>query len=468
MERLEISNIEFGIQSAQEILQNSVAKIVVTKIAGEGSVHDERMGPMDNGVKCVTCGYDCKDCAGHFGHIELNIPIMHPMYHRNVVSFLKCFCFNCHRFILSEDHLFLSEISKFSKETKFLKIIEKVEKMDCCHHCEQPKAKIMYSISDKMIYISHNKSKIVISDERIKSIFDNVPNEDVNMIGIDPTMNHPKNLIITLLPVIPPRSRPYVISDGTTCDDDLTIQYLEIIKANNHLLDEDLNETKRQKFLQHLKFRIRTLMNNSQGKARHSNGKAIKAIKERITGKEGRIRCNLLGKRTNQSARTVITPDPTVRTCEVVVPRLIAENLSIPERVTTFNKHILQAIIDQNKANYVLKNGNRINLKYAMNKHKGVFRGDVIVRDGKQMTTNTPLLKGDKIIRNGVEITPQPFAFHLDIGDVVERHLRDGDMVMFNRQPSLHKNNILAKKVVVRDGKTFRFNLASTRQYNAD
>ena len=261
------------------------------------------------------------------------------------------------------------------------------------------------------------------------------------------------------------------------CDDDLTIQYIEIIKANNHLLDKDTNEAKRNKHIQTLKFRLRTLMNNSQGKARQTNGRPLKALKERLTGKEGLIRNNLMGKRTNQSGRTVIGPDPTIRTDEMVIPEKVASTLTVPERVNKFNINLLESIVNNGKANYVLRNNDqiRINLKYATRtKSTELKKGDIVIRGNEQIKVDNELIElkdKDVIIRN-TERIPVIFSskkfFKLKLGDVVERHIRNGDIVLLNRQPTLHKGSMLAKKVVVRPFKTFRFSLASTKTFNAD
>jgi DNA-directed RNA polymerase beta' subunit len=483
----EINSITFGIYSPEEIINQSVVKIDSNKLHGENSVYDERMGILENNKLCASCGQDCKDCPGHFGHIELNVLIMHPMYHRHIVNFLKCFCFKCYRFLLTEDHLKLDGIMKYQREIRFDKILTKLEKIDkCCHSdCECAKPKIIYSATDSKISIVLKKDKRELMDDEIKKIFDNVKDEDVELLGFDPKLMHPKNLILSVIPVLPPISRPYVVNDNATCDDDLTLQYIEIIKANNHLKDENLDETKKTKHIQTLKFRLKTLMNNSQAKARHTNGRPLKAIKERISGKEGLIRWNLMGKRVNQSGRTVIGPDPTVRTDELVVPDKIAKNLSVPERVTPENLQYLLSLVNNNLVNYVLRPDNkkedgkmiRFHVAKALEK-KGtqLLYNDLVKRNGVEVdpfrTKNFLLQKGDIIIRDGNEITdvelPTKKFFQLKIGDVVERQLRNGDIVILNRQPTLHKASMLAKRVIIRPYKTFRFALASTKTFNAD
>ena len=188
-------------------------------------------------------------------------------------------------------------------------------------------------------------------------------------------------------------------------------------------------------------------MNNSQAKARTTSGRPVKGIKERLSGKDGLIRSNLMGKRRNQSARSVISADPTVRTDELVVPENVASNLTVPEMVAAFNIKALQEIVNSGKANFVIKKDGetRINLKYAMYK-KGtqLLWGDKVLREGRIIDPfkykTFELRQGDVIQRKDEMITnielSQKRDFKLDIGDIVERQLKNGDVVLFNRQPT--------------------------------
>jgi DNA-directed RNA polymerase beta' subunit len=338
----------------------------------------------------------------------------------------------------------------------------------------------MFVNKENAIYYVYKKNKILLTEEDAKKVFENVTDDDVRLLGFNPAFVHPKHLILNVLPVLPPISRPYVISDDVTCDDDLTLQYMEIVKANNHLEDKTIQDAKYQKHVQTLKFRIKTLMNNSQGKARLTNGRPIKAIKERISGKEGLIRGNLMGKRCDQTSRTVIGPEPTCRLDELFVPKDIAKILTVPVRVNQYNKDELTTLVNTNQAKTVIRNGRNINLQYAIHrKATQIVKGDVIIRtEGgyrKELVVDNPstfvLLKGDKIKRGTKEEFVQfneTRFFPLEIGDTVVRFLRNNDLVLLNRQPTLWKSSMLAKRVVLKDCKTFRFCLASTKAFNAD
>jgi len=303
----EIASITFGIYSTDEVLAMSVCKLDNAKKTGYGSVYDDRMGTTDSSKECETCGENAESCNGHFGHIEFNEPIVHPLFYRRVVAFLHCYCHKCNRLLLLKDQVYLAGLNKFKGESRFVKIQEKIKKVDMCCHCsfDQPKYKFCtIDNSIQKIYESKDKNKtsVVVSTEEILKIFSNIPDEDVELLGFDPKLAHPRNFILEVLPVLPICARPYVKADGNLCDDDLTNQYCEIIKANNHLKTDvdssqkEISEVKRQKALAGLRFRVLTTFNNGQGKAKHStNGRAIKGIKERLAGKDGQIRNNIMG-----------------------------------------------------------------------------------------------------------------------------------------------------------------------------
>jgi len=219
-----------------------------------------------------------------------------------------------------------------------------------------------------------------------------------------------------------------------------------------------------------------TTFNNGQGKAKHTtNGRAIKGMKERLAGKEGQLRSHLLGKRCNQTGRTVIGPDPTLKFGEIALPREMAAVLTTPVRVAAFNIDILQKLVDGGTVDSLLKpdGKTRINLKRFLRGTR-LLDGDVILRGGeriKVVTGKELVLKGDRVERDGVEVEkliPVGRSYKLELGWIVERHLEDGDYVLLNRQPTLHKASMLAVQIVIRANKTIRMNLAITKPFNAD
>jgi DNA-directed RNA polymerase subunit A' len=186
-----------------------------------------------------------------------------------------------------------------------------------------------------------------------------------------------------------------------------------------------------------LQYHVATYIKNDLANvppARHRSGRPLKTLSQRLTGKEGRFRFNLTGKRVNFSARSVISPDNFININEVGVPKIIAKTLTIPEIVTEDNIEEMKKLIlnagEYPGANYIIRT--------------------------------------DKLKKKVTEETKQIISEELIPGYIVERHIKDGDWVIFNRQPSLHRMSMLAHKVRIMDGKTFRLHLSVTTPYNAD
>ena len=477
-----IEKLQFGILSEKDIKAISVTEITNTKLSGPNSVYDPLMGTIDPKVLCSSCGENNIDCPGHYGHIQLSYKIIHPMFYKYVTYLLKIFCTKCSRCTLTKEYMKLKKLENIT----FTELLNHIQKVNICFHCNHPQPKIVYSSTDSSIYLVQKDDstgelcKIQFSETEIYHIFSNIVNEDLELIHIDPQHNHPMNLLLTCIPVIPPAARPFIIADNLTCDDDITIQYIDIVKLNNHLNNKDLCETKRQKYIQSLKFRIKSLYDNSNEKAKHTNGRPMKGFKKRISGKEGQIRNNLMGKRVNKSARTVIGPDPTLKMNQIAVPKHIAHTLSYPVKISQYNYNYLTDLVNNNGANFIIKDGNRINLKYALYSNPTRLKEHDIItkKDGTvfHITGNNKsaycLEFGDTITRDGQLMKDVKYRhkkhIKLRLGDTVERKLIDGDVVLLNRQPTLHKGSMLAHEIVIRPGKTIRMNLANTKTFNAD
>ncbi len=457
MDYSEIQSIRFGVLSSEDIERNAVCMISNSELSGPESVYDERMGVIENGKQCQSCGLPNKTCPGHYGAIKLARPIFHPMYYKQAVAFLNVFCSHCARLYISEEHARIKGMI-FSYE----RIAAYISSVGSCFFCNTQRCSYSYIVSESQVVRNTKDGKVVLSADECLAIFSAVLDSDIRILGLRPDLIKPKSLVMEYLPVIPVRARPYIISEGVVCDDDLTVVYQSIVKINIKFTDDKLAA---------LIFHVSTLMNNSEGKSKHNNGgRPIKGVKERISGKDGIIRNNMSGKRVNQSARTVIGPDPTLRTNQVAIPEKIATKLTVSENVNLLNIGEMQKLVNNNQANFVIRNKNKINLMYACNTQETeIAVGDVIMRNGKEVL-DAPIL-GDMIHRDGQIIEYKPSVkriYELKDGDIVERHLRNNDLVLINRQPTLHKCSMLAKRVVVRPGKTMRLNLATTKVFNAD
>ena len=431
--RKKIAEIGFALFSPEQIKKISVAKIVTPELYDidgypvDGGLMDLRLGAIDPGVRCRTCGGRLKECLGHPGRIDLARPVIHLKYVPLIEMGLRCFCKDCNKLMLSDDNL-----EKYSQSER----AKKAKDSKKCPHCSTAQEKVK---PDKPTSFYIGKKRL--SPIEIREILVNIPDEELEKIGVNHEVARPEWAIITSLLVPSVTVRPSIILEsGERSEDDLTHKLSDIIRANQRLW-ENLNAGAPEVIIVDLwdllQYHITTFFDNSVTRippARHRSGQPLKTITERIKGKEGRIRKNLAGKRVNYSARTVISPDPSMEINEVGVPYEIAKIVTVSETVNDINTEKLKKLIEKGEeypgASYVIR------------------------PDGKRKKIS-PELK-EEIIN---EISP---------GYKVERHLQDGDIVLFNRHPSLHKGSLMAHFVKVLPGKTFRLHSAVTFPYNAD
>lgn len=470
----EIGRIRFGILSAREILEQSTVEITNGKTSIEhpnvtGTVYDPRMGPVKG--TCVQCALDASQCNGHMGYIDLRRPVVNPMFLSHVTLLLKFVCYHCHRLVLDKEHMQLRGIYHQAGKRRFLELCELVKRLVLCAYCQhvQPDYKIVIVDTIPCIFSVKEGEREQIKPEECLLRFQNLNDDEVRLMGFDPKLVHPKNYIMTRFPIIPTCCRPYVINEGMFNDDDLTYQLVEIVKNNLQIN----GETKDNKYYNNLWFRISTYFNNTSKKAKHATtGRPIKGIRERIGGKEGYIRNNLLGKRVNQSARTVIGPDPAIDMETLVVPRIMAQILTVPEIVSPYNRSEIDRWFSKGLINYIVKpGGRRINItkvyKYI------IAHGDtLLLPNGKHhvvMDTRMDVPEGTrKLVMGRVEPLEESIMPSVEVGDVVHRQLMDGDYVMLNRQPTLHKASMMALRCKIMDVKTLKINLAISRPFNCD
>ena len=286
--------------------------------------------------------------------------------------------------------------------------------------------------------------KRIITPQMALNVFRNITPYDMARMGLNADYARPEWMILTVMPVPPPAVRPSVSVDGTNqgmrSEDDLTYKLSDIIRANSNVRRCEQEGSPAHviaEFETLLQFHVATYMDNDiagQPKALQKSGRPVKAIRARLKSKEGRLRGNLMGKRVDFSARTVITGDPNLSLDEVGVPRSTARILTFPETVNAFNIDKLQQLV---------RNG--------PNEHPGARH---VIRDtGERIDLRHHKRAGE---------------IQLQYGYKVERHIVDGDVIIFNRQPSLHKESMMGHRVRVMPYSTFRMNLSVTSPYNAD
>ncbi len=425
-----IEQLDFGILSTQDIEEMSVKEINKAEVYDadgypvEDGVMDPALGVIDPGMTCQTCGGQMRECKGHFGKITLSRPVVHSLYAKKVRNLLRFT--NVHEdgsvslLLKNED----KPLRKSNRMTEDPQTGEEVPDIDF----EKP-------------YTYYEEGEKILPGE-IQERFRQIPDEMAAKLGVEGC--RPEDLVIEKLPVPPVTTRPSITLDtGERSEDDITHKLVDVIRINKRLQNnieieapdfiiDDLHEL--------LQYHVATLFYNDMSNvppARHRSGRSLKSLIERVQGKEGRFRQNLIGKRVNFSARTVISPDPNIGINEVGVPFMIAKKLSIPEKVTENNFDRAKELIENGPdthpgANYVYPpSGNR-----------------------KRITEQNV----EEILE---DIEP-------GVGWKIERHLSDGDTVLFNRQPSLHRMSIMAHEVRVLPYRTFRLNLNVCAPYNAD
>ncbi len=430
--RKQVKALSFSLFSPEEIKKISAAKIVTPELYDidgypvDGGLMDLRMGIIEPGMRCRTCGGTLKECLGHSGSIDLARPVMHVKYIPLIEMFLRRFCEACGKLLLDE------------KDTEKYNIAQRIKKAKDgkrCPHCQTVQEKVKlekpttFNIGKRRLFPTEIRERLVrISDEQLK------------LIGVNPKTCRPEWGILTLLLVPPVTIRPSItLETGERSEDDLTHKIGDIIRANQRLW-ENLNAGAPEVIIEDLwdllQYHVTTFFDNTMARippARHRSGQPLKTITERIKGKGGRIRHNLAGKRVNYSSRSVISPDPSLKIDEVGVPFEIAKVITVGERVNTMNLEKLKQLIlseDYPGANYVIR------------------------PDGKRKKITSDL--------------KQEILEELQPGYIVERHLQDGDIVLFNRHPSLHKQSLMAHYVRVLPFRTFRLHPAVCPPYNAD
>jgi DNA-directed RNA polymerase III subunit RPC1 len=507
-----IKALNFGLLSPQDIVSQSVLsvtdrnlftlddnpKAAVRRHITRHGPNDERLGTSTKAGLCGTCGKGLKECNGHFGHVRLALPCFHYGYMKKTIDVLSCVCKSCSRILLPEQEFRVAlkairrpGLDNLRKKALCKKILLDCRKIKICTRCKDyngavkkvPKHPVKIIHHKWTIYTSSNaKSKVkpdaMVTYEdsfnearkghndaekhwkkalddlhplRVRNIFCKIPAADIELLGMDPHSSNgsgrPENMLWTHVPAPPVAIRPSVAQENASTEDDVTNKLGDIVQMND-LLQATLMKgqplNKVMELWEFLQIQIAMYIDgNLPGLGQEANSfgsKSLRGFMQRLKGKQGRFRGNLSGKRVDFSGRTVISPDPNLGIDEVAVPSRVAVHMTYPEKVTRYNIEKLKVRV---------KNGDKI--------HPGA---NFVIKasDNRRIVLRIVGQRGDL----------KKIANNLVIGDTVERHLEDGDIVLFNRQPSLHKLSILSHKVKVRPWRTFRLNECVCNPYNAD
>ncbi|PHH79695.1 hypothetical protein CDD80_4060 [Ophiocordyceps camponoti-rufipedis] len=487
--------IKFGIQSNQDITNQAVLEVsdrLLYDIENNRAPYrhgplDPRLGTSSKSGRCATCHNALQHCTGHFGHVRLPLPAFHVGYLRFVITILQNICKDCGRVLLEESdrQTFLRDLRRpfldNLRRTQICKRInEQCRKAKTCPYCgsingQIRKVGVLKLAHDK--FVTYNKStsaKKVAPESKVKfdesfseakrenpelekhlrkamedlnplrvlNLFKMISPSDCELLGLDPAEGRPEMFIWQYLPAPPICIRPSVAQDNASTEDDITTKLADIVWVSGMIRSALQKGSPIQTIMEqweYLQTQIAMYVNSDvPGLQQPGFGKPSRGFCQRLKGKQGRFRGNLSGKRVDFSGRTVISPDPNLGVDQVAVPELVAKNLTYPERVNRQNIEKLRECV---------RNG--------CDKWPGA---KAVLRK-----------EGDEIAKYSlVWVDRERQARNLAIGDVVERHLEDGDVVLFNRQPSLHKLSIMSHLVKVRPWRTFRLNECVCNPYNAD
>jgi DNA-directed RNA polymerase II subunit RPB1 len=473
-----VNNIEFNILKNEEIKKFSalgkdsigvdIPDLYDNMEPKRGGLIDPRLGVTNNTQECQTCGLNSIECVGHWGHIDLVEPVFIIGYIDYIKKILSMVCLRCSRILTHKnEELTLDMLKTKTGKSRFNAIKDITKGVTNCAHCGTPVSKIKKE-EKKSTGVLNLVSELIVADEgeadkekkKLKhvltpdicyDILKLISDSDCEILGIDPKKSRPEDMINKIFPVPPVAIRPSAkvdFLDISTKEDDLTHKLADIVKANIRIrkYKESSGETVAKYSQDHihlLQYHVAVYYNNetlSLPKSEKGNKPSTSLVK-RLKGKDGRIRSNLMGKRVDACARTVITSDPTIDINQIGVPKKVAMTLTFPETVTPENHEYLSNLVKNGRNKYP-----GANFVFPANNEKGekVFPIDL------------------RFCKEDIE---------LKYGDTVERHIVDDDYVLFNRQPTLHKLSMMGHRIKVLeddDLSTFRLNAAVTRCYNAD
>jgi DNA-directed RNA polymerase subunit A' len=452
-----IGGIGFSLLSPTEIRKYSVAEITQPETYDEdgmsvqGGLMDNRLGTLEPGQKCGTCGNTETRCPGHFGHVELAEPVLHIAFIDDINRLLQATCRACGRILLAQQELdvYRQRLTNITDYTPALKdeiakeILAKAKKVKLCPQCGKQQYQIELTKPTTFHEITEEGGATRLLPVAIRERLERITNEDLELLGYNPKAARPEWFVLQVLPVPPLTVRPSItLESGIRSEDDLTHKIVDILRVNQRVREAKESGTPHlivQDLVDLLHYHVTTYFDNEVSgipQAHHRSGRPLKTLSQRLKGKEGRFRGSLSGKRVDFSSRTVISPDPSLDISDVGVPFEVAKKLTIPEKVSQWNLEFLKQLVikgpfEHPGANYVIRpDGVKIRLDFASDR--------------------------------------KALADSLVAGYIVERHLMEGDVVLFNRQPSLHRMSVMAHFVRVLPFRTFRLHPSVCPPYNAD
>ncbi|KAJ0539434.1 putative DNA-directed RNA polymerase [Helianthus annuus] len=477
-----IKSIKFSMLSDADVLNIGEVEVYSSKCYGGEAVTgtvvngllDPRMGPPNRFSTCETCHGKFQECPGHFGYLKLALPVFNVGYISHIVNILKCICKSCSRILLSEEERvdYLKKIRNLKdhlkKEQHNKSIVKRCtamassKKAVTCSRCGYINGIVKKAVG--LVGVIHDRSKIqdntsressdatsktkemksptnlfsMLNPHKVLKLFKKMLDVDCDLLFLD---DRPEKFILSVILVPPIPIRPSVRIDAaaTSNENDITVLLGKVIQSNaavREVLSQTSASNQYLNIWEDLQHKVALYINTDvRVPSSCALEKPMAGLVQRLKGKQGRFRQNLSGKRVEYTGRTVISPDPNLKITEVAIPILMAKILTYPERVSYHNIERLRQAVCNGAS------------KYPGAKH-------IRKPDGTLLSLSINARKR--------------LADELKFGDVVDRHLVNGDVVLFNRQPSLHRMSIMSHRAKIMPWRTLRFNESVCNPYNAD
>jgi DNA-directed RNA polymerase beta' subunit len=484
MDETWVDKIQFGLLSSKQIVEQSAVEVTLTTSKVEdGSVYSPAMGAVYKSDKCPTCRGNFKTCNGHFGHIVLTKPVINPKCYNEVKAVLQCVCAYCSSLLINIEQIQMMGLHTKKGGDRLKEIANYCKRIKSCKSCGKYRTK--YKNEDWRFYRVSADNKVEVTVESILQIFRDITDEDVVAMGFNPKHIRPENMIFENLPVLPHCSRPTMHMGDSVNEDSLSKVYIDIVKTCNDL--KKTSEKDRSHHVALLNSHINTIFFGSEKTPGIQRQFIVRGFAERLGGKRGHFRSNCNGKRSNCTGRSVISPDQNIDLNEIGIPFEFADELWFPETVfggvaqiegryiPYGNREMLQAMVDKSHA---ILSGQPLceSCKHVMTQKDAKVKCArpaiassyyCIQHDKYHSRERIPvhgIIVGGKGERRDLKYYKKP----IQVGDVVLRRIRDGDWVLFNRQPTLHKMSMMGFKVRLLPGLTLRMNPETCTPFNAD
>ena len=464
----------FVLDDEKTIRMKSVVKICLASTTDHGKpkpygLMDARMGSTDRAMLCQTCQQP--HCAGHYGMIELPFRVYLVGHLKRIVLLLRSVCGACCKPLFTESECRMWNTADLKRTEKLKFISEKCRAKSKCQECDSTLPDYLEDnrILIKRVFTDYEGMekeevefyKANFTAEDAYSILEKITPEVYTSLGIDTTLSHPRNAIPKCILVLPPAQRPTLrLADcgKTRGEDDMTLIYQDIVRAKleveNKVKEVSCGIEHPAVYILYCKMQLMVACIGNAGlrklvtlpgvvdHASRGMVRILNGLQKRLSGKTGRFRSSLGANRTDFSARTVVGIDMVKNIWTLGVPKCRMKVLTKPVRVTDINMEELQRKIMR-----------------GAQKDRGA---NTVIQ---QLDTQPPRIISLVLMTEDQRCA---VAASLRVGWIVEKHLEEGDWVWFNRQPTLHRMNMMAFQIYPVPGLTFRLPLPCTRPFNAD